>query len=66
MKDNKNCSVCDFVDAINTISDYIGYDDSDVTEQEFKDAKDQFIQSFTRLFILVLDELRKKDEKKQV
>lgn len=52
MKDNKKCLVCDFVDVLYAIYDYQTFDDSDVTEEEYKEAKRQFLILFRKLMTL--------------
>lgn len=49
MKDNKKCLVCDFVDTLYAIYDYQSFDDSDVTDEEYKEAKRQFLILFKKL-----------------
>lgn len=52
MKDKK-CLVCDFVDALYAIYDYQTYEDSDVTDEEYKLAKHDFLKIFKKLVVLV-------------
>lgn len=55
MKDNKKCLVCDFVDTLYAIYDYQTYDDSDVTDEEYKEAKRQFLILFKKLVKITKD-----------
>ena len=49
----KKCLVCDFVDALYAIYDYQTFEDSDVTNDEYKLAKRDFLKLFKSLVVLV-------------
>lgn len=49
----KKCLVCDFVDSLYAIYDYQTYEDSDVTDEEYKLAKHDFLKLFKKLVVLV-------------
>lgn len=53
MKIDKKCLVCDFVDALYSIYDHHTFEDSDVTEEEYKLAKHDFLKLFKKLVVLV-------------
>lgn len=55
MKTDKKCLICDFVDTLYSIYDYQTYDDSDVTDEEYKEAKRQFLILFKKLVNITKD-----------
>lgn len=55
----KKCRVCDLVEAISTIQENF-YEDADVTEEEFEEAKQQFRKNFYVMVFHAIEEYERK------